>query len=298
MFRTDQHSRARPLRPALVPNSVLGASIIPAILAFSLQVRADDAPPDVADVPSLDLRAKKNDRMRYFLVGLAEDEKAPEAGRKLLVVLPGGSGSAEQNPFVRRIWKHALGKDWLVAQLVAPEWSEGQHEKIVWPTKKNPWPKMEFSTEEFIDLAIEDVRARAEIDPERIFVLAWSSSGPAAYAYSLAPHSKASGTFVAMSVFKPQTLPALGAAKGRAYYLLHSPDDFIPIAQARAAKEKLEKAGAKVELVTYDGGHGWRGNVYGNIRLGLAWLEENRPTTPEGSAAKDGTDERDRESAR
>jgi hypothetical protein len=37
----------------------------------------------------------------------------------------------------------------------------------------------------------------------------------------------------------------------------------------------LRRAGAKVQLRTYDGGHGWRGDVYGEIRRGIGWLEVN-----------------------
>ena len=35
------------------------------------------------------------------------------------------------------------------------------------------------------------------------------------------------GTFVAMSVFKPDLLPSLKPAKGRAFCILHSPDDKV-----------------------------------------------------------------------
>jgi predicted esterase len=88
-----------------------------------------------------------------------------------------------------------------------------------------------------------------------------------------------------MSVFKPQVLSNLAAAKGRLYYLLHSPQDFIPIKMAEKARETLRGNGARVELKTYEGGHGWRGDVFGMIRQGLAWLDEqagsagNRPST-------------------
>ena len=83
-----------------------------------------------------------------------------------------------------------------------------------------------------------------------------------------------------MSVFKPDTLPSLKAAKGQAYYLLHSPQDFIPMRMPEDAKEKLSKKGAEVELATYAGGHGWKGDVYGNLRRGFEWLEENHAKPP------------------
>ena len=79
-----------------------------------------------------------------------------------------------------------------------------------------------------------------------------------------------------MSVFKPGELPALEHAAGHAYFILHSPQDFIPIRMAEEARDALGRNGAAVELVTYEGGHGWRGDVYGNIRRGIRWLEQRR----------------------
>ena len=79
-----------------------------------------------------------------------------------------------------------------------------------------------------------------------------------------------------MSVFKPDYLPSLRKARGRAFYLYHSKEDAVcPFAHAEDAIKKLEKERAKVTLVTYEGGHGWRGNVYGNIRKGMDWLAQN-----------------------
>jgi predicted esterase len=108
-----------------------------------------------------------------------------------------------------------------------------------------------------------------------VFTLSWSSSGPAAYPISLTS-KKVTGSFVAMSVYKPDQLPKLEAAKGHAYYLYHSPDDRVcPYRMAERAVKELKGAGAKVELKTYDGGHGWRGPLYDDIRAGIKWLEEN-----------------------
>ena len=97
------------------------------------------------------------------------------------------------------------------------------------------------------------------------------------YGVSLLPKSGITGTFVAMSVFQPAMLPPLSAAKGHPHFVYHSPQDFIPIAQAEAAREALTKAGAIVEFQTYEGGHGWRGNIFGDIRKGIDWLEEQAP---------------------
>ncbi len=85
-----------------------------------------------------------------------------------------------------------------------------------------------------------------------------------------------------MSVFKPDRLPPLANAEGRAYFILHSPDDFIPIRMTHEARDVLHENGARVELVTYAGGHGWRGDVYGNLRRGIHWLEQERRVVPTG----------------
>jgi predicted esterase len=39
------------------------------------------------------------------------------------------------------------------------------------------------------------------------------------------------------------------------------------------ARDVLRRQGAAVEFAEYEGGHGWQGDVYGNIRQGLEWLE-------------------------
>jgi predicted esterase len=79
-----------------------------------------------------------------------------------------------------------------------------------------------------------------------------------------------------MSVFKPDLLPDLKAAKGHAYYLYHSPDDRVcPFRMAEAAEKALKEAGAKVKLAQYDGGHGWHGDVYADVKAGIEWLEKN-----------------------
>ena len=229
---------------------------------------------DIADISSEDLRANDDPNKRYFLIGPKQDAKAPASGYRLLIVMPGGDGSAEFNPFVKRIFGQALGPKYLVAQLVAVKWTPDQ--RIVWPTRKLRVDGMKFSTEEFIEAVIADASRWQKIDRRRITLLAWSSSGPATYAISLNRKSRVRGVFIAMSVFRPQYLPPLTAAKGRPYYLYHSPDDgTCPFRMAKAAEDQLSKAGARVTLATYDGGHGWKGDVFANIRAGLRWLEEN-----------------------
>ena len=93
------------------------------------------------------------------------------------------------------------------------------------------------------------------------------------YAAALSKKTRIVGYFVSMSVFKPGSLPPLKTAKGRRIYIEHSPQDKVcPYRMAEDARDKLRDSGATVEFVTYEGGHGWRGNVYGRIRKGIEWL--------------------------
>jgi predicted esterase len=87
--------------------------------------------------------------------------------------------------------------------------------------------------------------------------------------------SPLTGSFVAMSVFRPAWMPALSKAKDHPYFILHSPQDWIKIDEhARVAVKQLNEAGATARLQTYSGGHGWRDDPYGYIRMGVEWLEE------------------------
>ena len=235
-----------------------------------LEVSIDE---DVADVPAEDLRVEGQPDMRYFLIGAEAEAQAPEDGWKLLFVLPGGDGGPSYTNFARRVHMHAAPRDYLVVQLVAPEWERGQFEECVWPTKTEPWEGAPFTTEDFVRRAMFDVRARVPIDREHVYCLGWSEGGPAAYAATLTKNPVVTGAIVAMSGFDPLALPTLTRADGMRYWLLQSPDDNVtPIDDARRAEELLAQNGGTVELVTYEGGHGWRGDVYGHLRAGIEWL--------------------------
>lgn len=226
-----------------------------------------------AGMSVFDLRAGGDLDKRYFLIGGSSNAPSPISGYKLVLVMPGGDGGADFSPFVRNIWKKALGPEYLIAQLVAKEWNEGQFQDVVWPTDINPWNGMKFSTNTFIAGVIHDVRSRRKIDDRHIYTLSWSSGGPAAYAAALHQDSPITASFVAMSIFKPHLMPPLENARGRVFYLLHSPQDFIPIAQVQQGRDLLQRNGALVRLDTYAGGHGWHGNVFGMIRNGIRWMD-------------------------
>lgn len=232
---------------------------------------------DLASIPSRDRTINNDEHQRYVLVGPARGSQPPAAGYGLVIVLPGGNGSAEFTPFVKRIFANAIPDGYLVAQPIAVQWTPRQ--KVVWPTEQSRVPQCKFTTEQFVDAIIDDVGGSHAIDPQRVFTLSWSSSGPACYAISMTSE-KVKGSFVAMSVFNPRFLPTINKANGHAYYLYHSPQDRVCAFRfAEQAARDLEKAGAAVALTTYEGGHGWHGDVFGAIHDGIVWLERNAATT-------------------
>ena len=228
---------------------------------------------DISDVPCKEFFAGGDPNKNYFLIGNGEQVKTPEDGFKLVIVLPGGDGGPSFNPFIRRIYKYSLNPEYLMAQLVAVKWTANQ--QIVWPTNKVKVKGQKFSTEEFADAVIKDIKAKYKLNPKQIFTLAWSSGGPAAYAISVQKEKAATGSYIAMSVFDPNTLGPLEGAAGHCYLLDHSPDDKVcPIRMAEKADEMLTAAGAKTRFVSYQGGHGWYGNCYGRLEWGFGWLEK------------------------
>jgi predicted esterase len=228
---------------------------------------------DIADVAGKAYRTPGNNKFLYIEIGAKPAAPAPADGFKLLLVLPGGDGSRDFTPFVKRIYKYGLSEEYLVAQLVAPMWARS--DMRVWPTAKDGPAAAKIATEAFIAAVVEDVATRHKIDRRHVFALGWSSGGPAVYAAALAEKPVLTACMPAMSVFHVGSMPPLERAKDRAFYILHSPDDDVcPFAQAQNAKERLSAAGATAALVEYPGGHGWQGDVFGNIAAGVAWMEE------------------------
>ena len=73
---------------------------------------------------------------------------AVEKPQGLLIVLPGGDGSADFHPFVKSIQHGALKGKFAVAQPLAKKWRSNQ--QIVWPTLRNRTPGMKYATEELV----------------------------------------------------------------------------------------------------------------------------------------------------
>ncbi|HEY5909978.1 MAG TPA: protein kinase, partial [Verrucomicrobiae bacterium] len=231
---------------------------------------------DVANVLAQEKLANGDSNQRFFLIGPKPGDAPPTNGYSLLLVLPGGDGGSGFVTFVKRIYLHAVPAHYIVAELIAPRWDEAQAEQIVWPTETSPYPGMKFSTEAFVHSVIGEIEKQYRLDSRRVFTLSWSSGGPAGYAASLCRGTRVTGSLIAMSVFRPLSFPDLKSASGQAYFLLHSADDaLVPIDMARNAQHSLTLNGAQATLETYPGGHGWRGDIYGNINAGIRWLEEH-----------------------
>ena len=262
---------------AAPPSSSLAAA--PASPSCSV-VASDDRKPE-------DIQVGNDPKKRYLLHAPPKGAKEAASGWRVLVVLPGGDGSAEFGPFVGSIRDKSLGDGWLIAQIVAPVWEKDQASSIVWPTEKQPWKNMKFSTEKLVDFVLEDLAKRKHVDPNSIFTLSWSSGGPAAYAISLEPKTRIAGSFIAMSVFYPEWLPSLKSAAGRAYYLYQSREDTTTeFHMSELARDALTKNGAIVTLVEYEGGHGWHGNVFADIKTGVAWLQDQTVKSAKPKKAK------------
>ncbi len=251
---------------------VIKAATLVALSCGTPGLRAGQENSTTDVVSSMKCQVRKDNQRTFFLMSPQSVQKVPEKGYGLVLILPGGDGSADFQPFLKRVYAQSVPRGFLAAQLVAVKWSAGQ--QITWPTRTNKVAGQKFATEDFVESVIEEIGTKYPLDRRRILTLSWSSGGPAAYAVSWSENSSVTGSFVAMSIFRPDSR-ALKRAEGHAYFIYHSPTDKVcRFSMARQAATTLEKQGAETKLVEYLGGHGWHGNVFEDIRSGLAWLVE------------------------
>ncbi|MBK8979221.1 MAG: hypothetical protein IPM29_25270 [Planctomycetes bacterium] len=211
----------------------------------------------------------------YHLLDARADE-LPRRGAALLVVLPGGDGGWQDPrsflPFVEEgIHAQAVPADTVTVLGVARRWHPDQ--EIVWPLSKDQAEGATWTALDYLDAVIADVGRRTRMDRRRVRVLAWSSSGPLAYAALLRSRSPVTGAYIAMSVYREDEA-ARRFARGRRVVLDQSPEDRVtPFRFARQACEELSDAGAEVWLRAYRGGHGWHDSPLSRIAAGLRWLD-------------------------
>ena len=228
----------------------------------------------ITDVNSKECFAGGDNNKKYFLINAGDDTTVPGYGFGLVVVLPGETGGADQLDFVKELYKDSLDKKFVVAQLVAVRWDRKQ--KITWPTETNKVEGQLFSTEEFIEAVIEDVRDKYKINNQRIFTLCWDNSGQACYTASVRKDTPITGSLIVMSDFQIDWLGDIKNVKGKAYYIIHSvADNIYPIEMPQLAYKLIADSGGIVTMETYKGGHGWQGNSLKMIKLGMRWLRKN-----------------------
>jgi len=256
--------------------ALVGAWLVTAacVIGVAGGARAEEEKEDDG-VPAKELLAGGDEMKRYFLIGPHEKKKAPKEGWGCLIVMPGGTASADFHGFVKNLWASCCPDDFVAVQIVAPKWVEKPN--VIWPMDPGDQPGMKFNTREQLDATLADVAKvqKVKVDPRRTYLLAWSSGGPPTYRMALDEKPPVTAAYVAMSVFPDGELQ-LSRAKGRAFLLDHSPEDTTcKFADAERAKEKLTKEGAVVELVTYKGGHGWSDEPMARLKKGIAWMEEH-----------------------
>ncbi|RYG38831.1 hypothetical protein EON81_02560 [bacterium] len=226
---------------------------------------------DVKDIPSAAFLVGNDPMKRYFISGKME----PGKPKNVLIVMPGGPGTPEFHPFVKRIQKNVLGEDWIVVQPIAPMWDNAK-ERVVWPSAASPYPPAKFTMETFLDGMLDELPARHKVKVGKTYMLGWSSSGPAIYSYAGHGKHTIDGAVVAMSVFNPEYFGDAKSLAVKRFYLYHSPEDFIKMSNPEAAKARLESLKIPVALTTYEGGHGWGPGVYDSVAAGLKYLEGGR----------------------
>lgn len=133
---------------------------------------------DVKQIPSQSFFVADDPKKRYLLSGTVKPEKT----QNVLIVMPGGDGSADFHPFVKRIYMNALGEDWVLAQPIAPNW-DNSPDRVVWPSVGSPYPAAKFTMEEFLDGMLDELHTREKVKLGKVFMLGWSSGGPAVYSY-------------------------------------------------------------------------------------------------------------------
>jgi len=210
-------------------------------------------------------------RRTIFVTGPKPGDVEPAAGWGLVLVLPGGDGSAEFRSWVRERYDEWVDAGFVFVELVAPKWSGSA--RLVWPTAVSKPPELAFTTEEFADGAVAEVETSLKVDRRRVIAVSWSSSGPACWRMLTTRSSAVTGHLIAMSVFIAKDLEPLANGKQRPLFLLHSPqDETCPIALAERGRDAAKKAGLRVEWATYEGGHGWHGGSEDEVRRGLHWI--------------------------
>jgi len=178
----------------------------------------------------------------------------------LLVVLPGGNGSAKDVlPFWKNAHELAFKRSIHIAVVSAPRFDAEQN--VTWVTRfwKDRVQDASFVIEDFACDVVEDARKQVEVDAKKIILHGVSSGGPPVYALLYEKDSPFTGYWILSSVFRPNQLPSPDHTVGRRVYLQHAREDqTTPFRMAQDAYAALEKRGSgEVSLDELPSGHGY-----------------------------------------
>ncbi|MEL7239189.1 MAG: hypothetical protein AAGK78_10025 [Planctomycetota bacterium] len=217
-----------------------------------------------------------NEKQQYFLIG-EPAENMPDEGWGVLLVLPGGDGSADFHPFVRNIGERFAPEGYLTIQLVAVAGDPN----LTWPTRTSleRTEKQAFTTEDHAAAVLADVEANlpdgVRLNPTKRLALGWSSGGVAVQALLSSADLNLAGAFIAMSICSLADLKPSDMLDDKAIAWLQSPQDrMTPWMHVNRAREIATDAGAAWWQRGYAGGHGWKGDSLDKLRAGLLWLDE------------------------
>ena len=109
------------------------------------------------------LHAQGDERKRYFLIGLPRARAGtPTEGYGIVVVLPGGPGSADSHSFRQAHLQACSPRGVSRRPTRGYKMDRAPANRLAY--EKNSAEEMGFSTEEFVAAVIQDVQSRAKLD--------------------------------------------------------------------------------------------------------------------------------------
>ncbi len=220
-----------------------------------------------------DVRLLNGDPQKLFVVIGAE--VPTDATRKLVLILPGGSGKAlDCLPWMQTLTQ-GLTDEYLFAVLSSPTWSAAQAKGFVRVTEEYTRTyKAKFAVESFV----RDVASMLRKQDKSLFeayLFAWSSGGPVIYATILDKDDTFAGAYVLGGIFEPKP-STYKYAKGKRFYLEQGEQDRITHYRfAEEAEKTLTGHGAATKLVPFPGGHGFvMPNPAQCLAKALQWLTQ------------------------
>jgi predicted esterase len=205
------------------------------------------------------------------------NDHAEEPG--LIVVLTSDGDAASSAGFWNEAAAHGLGKQYYVAVVVAPKWTDNQ--QFVWLTAQDikSFKEAKFTTETLVADVVRDVASTRQIDPNRVFLHGIGNGGSAVYSASLEEKSPFRGFYILSAAFRSSALPPLERAIGRRYLIQNGKDDRMhPYWIAEAAQKLFVRKGAVVRLEASTGYLGSQGveAIMTQLKTSFDWLASGK----------------------